>query len=375
MRVSIVAAVDPLVEKPGGTRTYVMNLVRGLTEKNIDFSLVGVDFDGTDGSPPYDFTPAVTSPEVSSVRYLRGLMRVAKKTRFSEDTIIHAQRPDYLFPFIFRGHPNKKLCTLHGQMLRSVRERKGSFYGTAYNILESYTMKGADHVVAVDQSTQDVFVSKYPFLAKKSSLIPVGIDLDSWGREDRAAVRERLGIRPETKMMLYVGRLEKEKSVDLIIESFPIVRKAVEDCSLVIIGSGTQRKKLETVSERVGPEAVRFMDSQPSEVVRDFMAAADVFCLASSFESGPLVVLESLASGTPVVSTDVGMVRKFMPDSSTGRIVPREKETIAGAVVELLRVEREEIAAKCVSRASEFDFKETFEKTLELYEALRLANE
>ncbi len=375
MRVSIVAPVDPHVEKPGGTRNYVMNLVKSLKASSIEFSLIGVDHDQTDGPPDFDFIPAVVAPRVSSVRFLRGLMKVSKKTDFSSDTIIHAQRPDYLFPFIFRKHRNKMLCTLHGQMLRSIRERKGSFYGIAYRLLESYAMKGADHVIAVDQSTLDLFHSKYPFLVRRSSLIPVGIDLESWGREYRDSLPRKLGLQSHGKTMLYVGRLEREKNVDLIINSFQIVRKEVQDCSLIIIGDGTQRKDLERVAGQEEGDGVRFLGSQSSEVVRDYMATSDVLCLASSFESGPLVVLESLASGTPVVSMDVGQVRRFLQDTATGIIVPRDTEAMANAVIDLLDVKREKIAPRCIARASEFSFKKTFESTLGVYEDLRLPSE
>ncbi len=370
MRISIVAPVDPLVERPGGTRTYVMNLVDGLVKSGVEFSVIGVDYDISDGDAPYDFFPAATGGKISSVRFLRGLMKLAKKKRFSEDTIIHAQRPDYLFPFIFRKQPNKKLCTLHGQMLRSVRERKGSFYGTAYSLLESYSMKNTDHVIAVDRSTLELFTSKYPYLGSKSSLIPVGINLEAWGTKDRTSLREGLGFSPETKVLLYVGRLEKEKNVDLIIKSLPIVRRKMDDCALVVIGDGTKRNELEELSKRVNGKTVRFMGSQPSNVVRDYMAAADVFCLASSFESGPLVVLESLASGTPVVGTDVGMVSKFLSGSSVGRIVQGNEEALAEGVVGLLGLERGEVSYKCLKRAEDFSFKETFSKTLGVYEVL-----
>ncbi len=375
MRVSIVAPVDPLVERPGGTRNYVMNLVRNLKASGIEFSLIGVDYDQTDGPADFDFIPAVVAPRVSSVRFLRGLMKTSKKTDFSSDTIIHAQRPDYLFPFIFRKHRNKMLCTLHGQMLRSIMHRKGGFFGTGYRLLESYAMKGADHVIAVDQSTLDLFNSKYPFLVPRSSLIPVGIDLKSWGREDRDSLRRKLGLQPHGKTMLYVGRLEKEKNVNLIINSFQIVRKEVHDCSLVIVGDGTQRKDLERFAGQEGGDGVRFMGSQPSEVVRDYLAASDVLCLASSFESGPLVVLESLASGTPVVSTEVGQVRRFLQNTATGMIVPRDGEAMADGVIDMFNIEREEISPRCIARAGEFSFKKTFESTLGVYEGLRLLSE
>jgi glycosyltransferase involved in cell wall biosynthesis len=370
MQVSIIAPVDPLVERPGGTRTYVMNLVKGLETSGIGFSLIGVDYDETDGSPDFDFIPAVAAPNVSSVRYLRGLMKIAKKTAFSPDTIIHAQRPDYLFPFIFRKHSNKKICTLHGQMLRSIRVRRGGFYGTAYKLLESYAMKGTDRVISVDRSTQELFGAKYPYLNERSSVIPIGIRLEQWGTNERAALREKLGIPSQTKTMLYVGRLEKEKNVDLIIESLPIVEEEIQGCSLIIIGDGTQRDRLDAISKQAGTGAVQFMESQPHDVVRDYMAAADVFCLASSFESGPLVVLEALASGTPVVSTDVGQVRRFIGETTACRIVSRNKEEMAKAILDIFRLEREDVAVKCAARASEFSFGKTFDKTLEIYEDL-----
>ncbi len=370
MRVSLVAPVDPLVERPGGTRTYVMSLLDSLQKAGIDYTLVGIDLDDSDGSPEFDFVSAVTAPKVSSVKFLRGLMKVAKRTRFPDDTIIHAQRPDYLFPFLFRRHENRKVCTLHGQVSRSVGERKGSFYGRAYGLVESYSIKRTDHVIAVDDSTLDLFVGKYPHLSKKSSLIPVGIDVDGWGTRDMITSREALGYPMESRIGLYVGRLEREKRVDLMIESVKHVREHVEGFRFVVIGDGTLKNELEEEADRKTPGSVSFMGPQPRSVVRDMMTAADVFCLASDFESGPLVVLESLASGTPVVATDVGRVREFIPDRSVGRIVTQNPKTMAEAMVEVLKEDLDRMAESCRQKARQFSFDITFQKTLEVYENL-----
>jgi glycosyltransferase involved in cell wall biosynthesis len=370
MRVAIVAPVDPIVERPGGTRTYVMSLVRSLERAKIDFSLIGMDFDGSDGSPSFDFIPAVTASKVSSVKFLRGLMKVAKKTRFSDDTIIHAQRPDYLFPFIFRKHQNKKLCTLHGQVLRSVGERKGGFYGRAYGLLESYSIKRTDCVLAMDRITRDMFIARHPVISEKISLIPAGIDIEDWGTGDWASSRREFDLSDSHRVALYVGRLEKEKRVDMIIESVRHVRDQVKEFSLIIVGDGSLRGELESLAEAVAPGTVSFMGAQPRSVVRRIMTAADVLCLASNFESAPMVVLESLAAGTPVVSTDAGIVREFIPDQNTGRIVPQESEAIGMAIVDVLKADRTQISSECVRRAKEFSFEKTFEKTLEVYEDL-----
>ncbi len=370
MQVSIVAPIDPLVERPGGTRTYVMSLFRSLRKAGIGFSLVGVDFDPTDGFPDFEFIPVVSAPDISSVRYLRGLMKTAKKTRFSDDTIIHAQRPDHLFPFIFRNHPNRMLCTLHGQALRSVGDRKGSFFGRAYGLLESYSMKRTDHVIAVDKTTLDLYEGMYPYLSERSTIIPIGIDTEEWGTRDRMSTRDALGYSHSRRIALYVGRLEKEKRVDLMIESVPSVLEAVKEFSLVVIGDGTLRRELEKKAERIAPGSVTFMGSQPTHTVRDMMAAADVFCLASDFESGPLVVLESLASGTPVVATDVGRVREFIPNSSVGRVIAQDPRAMASALVDILEEDRDEMAGKCAERAKDFSFEATFQKTLRVYEDL-----
>lgn len=370
MRVSLIAPVDPFVERPGGTRTYVMSLITFLQESRIDFSLAGVDFDPSDGSPSWEFIPVVKARKVSSVRFLRGLMKATKDIASSDDIILHAQRPDYLFPFVFRKYPNKKVCTLHGQIFRSVDERKGGFYGRAYRLLESYALKRIDHVIAVDKSTLNIFVNNYPFLANRSSLIPIGLHMPEWGERDFEELRKKLGYSPRQKIGLYVGRLEKEKNVDLIIQSVALVRKTEEDFILIIIGDGTQRGRLEKLARKMVPQGVSFMGPQPSSVVHDMLAIANVFCLASSYESGPLVILESLASGTPVVAPDVGRVREFISDPMIGRVVSRNPEAIADAILDILRMSKSVVRSSCRKRAREFSFEKTFQETLKVYENL-----
>jgi len=96
--------------------------------------------------------------------------------------------------------------------------------------------------------------------------------------------------------------------------------------SLLIIGDGKLRKKLERQAKKLGiSELVHFLGARPHEEIALWMNAADCLCLCSKSEGMPNVVLEALASGLPVVATDVGACRDMLKDEPCSRIVGMDK--------------------------------------------------
>lgn len=138
-------------------------------------------------------------------------------------------------------------------------------------------------------------------------------------------------------VVLAVGRLEKQKNYPLLLEAFAQLRERME-CRLVVLGEGVLRDELDAEVERRGlSHCVDFAGFHPSPM--SFMRRADLFVLSSDFEGLSNVLIEAMAVGCPVVSTDAPHgPREVLQDGRLGRLVPvGDVEGLASAMEDTLR--------------------------------------
>jgi glycosyltransferase involved in cell wall biosynthesis len=158
-----------------------------------------------------------------------------------------------------------------------------------------------------------------------------GIDLDRFRPTERAAAKAALGV--TGPLLACAGALTSRKGQDLAIEALALI----PDATLILVGGGPERSRLERLAARLGLAArVRLLGIQPHDRLPALLAAADVMVLPTATEGLANVWIESLACGTPVVTSDVGGAREAIDRPEAGRLVPREPAAIAAAVLELL---------------------------------------
>jgi glycosyltransferase involved in cell wall biosynthesis len=160
-----------------------------------------------------------------------------------------------------------------------------------------------------------------------------GVNRDIFRPRPRNAACRELGVDPALKLILFVGNLIKEKGLWELISAFRLLDAA--DTHLAIIGVGPYENVLRRlIAQLPHPEKVHLLGSQPLEQVALWMNAASVLCLPSYMEGVPNVVLEALASDTPVVSTSVGGLPELVNKSSSLFLI--EPRTV-NPLVEALR--------------------------------------
>lgn len=140
----------------------------------------------------------------------------------------------------------------------------------------------------------------------------------------REELRGRFGMNGPT--LAFAGRLGAQKSLDVALAAVA----SVDGVSLLVAGDGEERQRLEALA---GPR-VRFLGPQSRERVLELFRAADASLLSSSWENFPHTVVEALAVGTPVISTDVGGVAEVVRDGVNGLLVPAGD---AGALADAVR--------------------------------------
>lgn len=155
-----------------------------------------------------------------------------------------------------------------------------------------------------------------------SQAILNGCDTAVFYPQDRAAARTALGLAADAEIILYAGRLDVRKGLRELIEAAAALRERRPALRCYLLGDGSDKSVLHEAIKRHGiADAITFVPAAPTATVAQWMAAADVFTLPSYMEGCPNVVLEALASGRPVVTTNVGGIPELM-DAASGRLVP-----------------------------------------------------
>lgn len=169
-------------------------------------------------------------------------------------------------------------------------------------------------------------------------VIPTGLDLDRFTGGDGAHFRKTHGIEPDRPVMLTVGRVAFEKNLDFLVDVLARVRRDLPSVLLVIAGEGPALASLERRVEKRGlADNVRFVGYlDRGGGLLDCYRSADVFVFASRTETQGLVLLESMALGTPVVSTAVMGTKTVLEGARGAIVVDEELESFAAAVLRVL---------------------------------------
>jgi glycosyltransferase involved in cell wall biosynthesis len=143
---------------------------------------------------------------------------------------------------------------------------------------------------------------------------------------------------PTGRKLLFVGRLVPRKEVPVLIEALVRVRARGRDAELDLVGDGPERERLEALAASTGLRgAMRFLGMLDEAGVAGALHKADLLVVPSSSEGLPAVIMEALASGLPVVASEIDGIPELVRDGETGLLVPPcNPERLAEAIIRLL---------------------------------------
>lgn len=258
----------------------------------------------------------------------------------------------------------------------STRHNQDAFrYNPLIKWLNRRVMRHAERVIAISGSVAR-FVSEVEGTpAHRVVTIHYGLDIPSVPPNSREAARVRLEVTGTGSVPLvgFVGRLVRQKGVDLVLQAFAEVRKSHPQSRLVIVGDGSGRRDLEAQVRRLAlAENVSFTGWV--DHVSSIMPAFDVVVAPSRWEGFGLVLLEAMSHGLPVIASRAGAFPEIVVEGETGLLVPSEcPEALAGAMVELLNDRRRAAAMGVRGRirlAESFSVRKMVDATVQLYEQL-----
>ncbi len=179
--------------------------------------------------------------------------------------------------------------------------------------------------------------------ADKIRVVGNGVDSAKFSPMEKAEARGALGLPADIPLLISVGGLVERKGFHRVIELLPALRREFPGLRYLVVGGasaeGDWRVQLEAQVARLGlKDAVHFLGTLPPERLRLPLSAADVFVLATRNEGWANVLLEAMACGLPVVTTDVGGNREVVCDERLGSVVPfGDADALAQALIAALR--------------------------------------
>ncbi|MFN3332838.1 MAG: glycosyltransferase [Caldilinea sp.] len=210
-------------------------------------------------------------------------------------------------------------------------------------------------------------------------VIPNGINLSMFAPIEKSAVGAKIKntflvnaglVEADDFVLLYVGRIAKEKSVDLLIEYVAPLLEQFENCKLVLVGNGPDKQYLEDkVRGLTIKDQIVFTGYFPSSTLPHIYRSADIFTFLSTSETQGMVVLEAIASGLPVVVSNDAAFEQMVIDGRNGYYVNTERQ-FADAVRELYhhRSTRISFAQYGLEIAKFFDISLTTQHVLDYYD-------
>ncbi|USD82403.1 glycosyltransferase [Bacillus safensis] len=270
--------------------------------------------------PPYPALPGQLKWAQPSKRIAASVLRAMQRHQLSPDFIhAHFAMPSGGAAAVIQKETKiPYLLTLHGSDV---------------NVYPGFS-KGAQAAfeTAVKQASAVLTVSEE--LAKKTNemtkveatCLPLGIPLQSFSitGEDQEGIRKHLGLPLQDKLVVFVGRLVKEKGLLELADAV----SSMDGVKAVFVGKGSLAKEL---SERAGASII-LPGQVPNEQVRDYLMAADLFALPSYSEGMPTVVLEALALKVPVIATRVGGLPSLFSTYQHLLVEPRSTRQLKEAI-------------------------------------------
>jgi glycosyltransferase involved in cell wall biosynthesis len=318
----------------GGPALHVAYLSAGLAERGYDTTLVAGTIARGEESMAFvaDAHNVKIEPlvelhrEISPIRDLRAIVRLAQLIRRERPTILHthtakAGAVGRIAALLARdARPPIVVHTFHGHVLRGYFGRVTTL---GFRTLERLLARTTTALVAVSPEVRDDLVELHVAPASKFTVVRLGIDLAQRVDNDdaqRQETRRQMGLRDAAFVVGWVGRMTAVKNTDGVVRALQQLVERGIDAYALLVGDGPDRDHLERYAHELGViKRCLFLGYQ--EDVARFYDAIDVLLLPSVNEGTPVSVIESLAAGRPTVATRVGGIPDVVRDGVDGFLV------------------------------------------------------
>jgi D-inositol-3-phosphate glycosyltransferase len=277
-------------------------------------------------------------------------------------------------------HMFHTLGEMKNRIARSPEEREGEYRING----EKQVLRRADRVVVATVAE----LTQLRFLYKANGnmvVIPPGVDVSHFYPIPADEAKMYVGLKPEDRMVLFVGRIEPLKGVDTLIQAMSCLQLKEKNrpVHLAIIGGdpGASPEEMTVEMARLQKlcddlmvdQTVVFLGKRDQDKLPYYYSAAELVVMPSHYESFGMVALEAMACGTPVIASEVGGLAYLVRDGETGFTIPdQEPEELCDKISWLLNDKElhETMSARAVEYAQDYAWEKIAKQIVEVYEGL-----
>jgi len=317
---------------------------------------------------PYHILPGVTLPIPGEPHFRPSVLWYL--WRYKPDVVVTAEfNPQTLFAVIYASLFRSKVLILSEETRHTARTRANRRW------FRKWLVRRCDGFVATSSETGKYLceLDVDPNTIFVSFQIP---DVLKWKRSVEKEKKSQDDIRAELglsgKVILYVGRLEPHKGLQLLLEAFHGVIETAQNASLLVVGSGSEEVRLRQYCEQNGlSDRVMFSGYKQPDELPKYYAAADMFIFPTLWDPFGIVIAEALASGLPVICSPFAGAADLIEEGKNGYILdPRDTEKMALLLSNLLTDEDllERLRHGALASIENFTIEKSAEQFLEALE-------
>ena len=268
-------------------------------------------------------------------------------------SIIKKEKPEILHTHLFHANLLGKIIGLFNSSLIIISTIHNiRFKNLLREKLSFFTRRGSNIVIVISKAIAKAMLKKGVIKKKKHKIILDGIDYKKFNEKENndisKEIKKEIGIEVNTPILLSVGRLHKVKGHSYLIRSIEIIKKHYPNLVLVVVGEGSERKKLEKIIRELNLGNKIFLIGEKNNIEK-YLQIADLFILPSCEEGLGVSLMEAQAAGLLVLASNVGGIPEVIEDGENGFLVnPKDSKVLAEKIIDILSlsVKEKEIIRK-----------------------------
>jgi D-inositol-3-phosphate glycosyltransferase len=281
------------------------------------------------------------------------------------------------------GAPVAQMFHTLGLMKERIAGEPADYPTTLRAFGEADIMSWADRLIAATPAERAQMLWLYRANRRAIEIVPPGVDLARFHPLPPEAARQALGLPPDRRMLLFVGRIEPLKAVDTIFAAMALIKEAaphlLDNLCLTIIGGdpddpageNAEMERLKGLRVELGLDnLIVFLGAKDQDSLNLYYAASEALIMPSDYESFGMVALEAMASGAPVIASEVGGLAFLVQDGFNGYHVPvREPAALADKIRLLLEQpdKRQQLGQNAIHYAQDYAWPRIADRLLNIF--------
>lgn len=358
----------------GGEERHVYNLVKEQQLLGHDVHVITSNF------PPQNQSEKNVTrlPILAKPKLVPICPTVFRALRENKSDIIHVHTPPRFFPesiafykLFEKGAPLITTYHLHNEGLDSISR---AVWNVHNRLVMRWVFENTKRVIVLTEKYKTLVSSEFKTNPEKIQVIPNGVDDKIFNPRNYQTKSSRSEFSIfEENVILFIGRLVKEKGVDYLLKAMQVVKRHTNDVILVIVGTGQHESYLRSLCQKLDLyRNVRFMGKLSDDDIPKILSSADLLVLPSLTEGLPTVLLEAMAMEKPTVATDAGGNPEVVLNEKTGFVVERRNVTkMADAIISILSDKKRARSMGQLGRkliVDKYSWEIVARKVLEVYE-------